>query len=158
MKFTLLTHEREFAKKTNTGRLVMAVLGDDAEQISWQRTEPDAGLVEEIESGTAALLYPCAAHETLADIAAIERFIVIDGTWQEARKIYNRSPYLQRAKSFSLPVKVTSAYSLRKNQKEYGLCTAECVIEILRLKGQGPFADKLQALFAAFVRNMGAGR
>lgn len=158
MKFTLLTHEREFGKQTNTGRLVVNVLGGNAEQILWERTNPVARLVEDIENGSIALLYPGTGDETLSDIDDIDRFIIIDGTWQEARKIYNRSPYLQRAKRFSLRIKGKSGYSLRKNQKEYGLCTAECVMEILRIKGQAPVADTLKEHFKEFVENRGAGK
>jgi len=158
MKFTLLTHEREFGKNTNTGRLVVDILAGDAEQILWERTNPVARLVEDIESGSIALLYPGTEDETLSDIDDIDRFIIIDGTWQEARKIYNRSPYLQQAKRFSLRINGKSSYSLRKNQKEYGLCTAECVMEILRIKGQYTVADTLKERFMEFVENRGAGK
>ena len=56
--------------------------------------------------------------------------IIIDGTWQQARKIYNKSPYLQKFKHYEIQG-VESAYSKRRNQKNIGLCTAEVTIHLL---------------------------
>src|SRR6185369_3276142 len=118
MKFTLLTHEKEFAKRSNTGRLVLDVLGGAAEQLQWDRMNPPAGLLEEIEAGGVALVYPGAADENDGDLSGITRFILIDGTWHEARKIHQRSPYLQKVRRIGLTPTGKSRYNLRKNQKE----------------------------------------
>jgi DTW domain-containing protein YfiP len=158
MKITLLTHFKEFEKRSNTGRLVLDVLGSDAEQVRWDRMNPPAGLVEEIEAGGVALVYPGAADESGEDLAGIHRVILIDGTWHEARKIHQRSPYLQKIRRINLDTGEKSAYNLRKNQKEFGLCTAECVIEVLRLSGNIAEAERLQELFLAFIRPTGAMR
>ncbi|NJD90091.1 MAG: DTW domain-containing protein, partial [Geobacter sp.] len=56
MKFTLLTHSKELTKKSNTGKLVMEILGDGAEQISWDRLNPPKQLLEEIAAGGVALV------------------------------------------------------------------------------------------------------
>jgi DTW domain-containing protein len=156
MKFTLLTHSKEFEKRSNTGRLVLDVLGNDAEQIRWDRMEPPAGLLKEIESGGVALVYPGAADESGDDLTGITHFILIDGTWHEARKIHQRSPYLQKVRRVGLTPSGTSRYNLRKNQKEACLCTAECVIEILRSTGDAVAADRLEEGFLAFIRQSGA--
>ena len=55
MKFILLTHFKELDKRSNTGRLVVEVLGSAAEQIRWERNQPPAGLVAEIEAGGVAI-------------------------------------------------------------------------------------------------------
>ena len=158
MKITLLTHEKEFAKRSNTGRVVVDVLGDAAEQVRWDRMNPPAGLVEEIEAGGAALIYPGPTDESDVDLTEIHRIILIDGTWHEARKIYQRSPYLQNIRRVSLNTGEKSVYNLRKNQKESGLCTAECVIEVLRRSGDIAEAERLQERFLAFIRPPGAMR
>ena len=158
MKITLLTHEKEFAKRSNTGRLVVDVLGDAAEQIRWDRLNPPAGLVEEIDGGGVALIYPGAADEADGDLTGIHRVILIDGTWHEARKIHQRSPYLQKVRRINLHTGEKSAYNLRKNQKESGLCTAECVIEVLRRAGNVAEAELLQEHFLAFIRPSGVMR
>ena len=152
IKITLLTHEKEFGKRSNTGQVVVDVLGDAAEQIRWDRAHPPARLMEEIAAGKVALIYPGAADEPDGDMTDIEQFILIDGTWLEARKIYQRSPYLRDVRRFSLKPSEKSLYNLRKNQKQSGLCTAECVIEVLRSTGNATAAEQLQERFLAFIR------
>ena len=156
MKFTLLTHFKEFEKRSNTGRVVLEVLGRAAEQVHWDRMNPPASLLEEIEAGGVALVYPGAVGENDADLAGISHFILIDGTWHEARKIHQRSPYLQKVRRVCLTPTGKSRYSLRKNQKEACLCTAECVIEILRSTGDDAAAERLEERFLAFIRQSGA--
>lgn len=156
MKITLLTHFKEFEKRSNTGRLVLDVLGCDAEQIRWDRMNPPAGLLKEIEAGGVALVYPGAVDENDDDLTDITHFILIDSTWHEARKIHQRSPYLQKVRRVNLTPTGKSRYNLRKNQKEACLCTAECVIEILRSTGDNAAADHLEERFLAFIRQSGA--
>lgn len=158
MKITLLTHFKEFDKRSNTGRLVIDVLGENAEQVRWDRMNPPERLVEEIEAGGVALIYPGAADENDGDLSGITRCVLIDGTWHEARKIHQRSPYLQKIRRICLNTGEKSVYNLRKNQKEFGLCTAECVIEVLRLSGNISEAEQLQEQFLAFIRPPGAMR
>lgn len=158
MKITLLTHAKEIGKRSNTGRLVLEVLGDAAEQIRWDRLTPPDGLVREIEAGGVALVYPGLPDEPRPDLRGITRCILIDSTWHEARKIHQRSPYLQRARRISLKPAVPSRYNLRKNQKEAGLCTAECVIQLLQDVGQQAQADRLEQLFLENMRPLQACR
>lgn len=158
MNITLLTHSKEFEKRSNTGRLVIDVLGSAAEQVRWDRMNPPERLVQEIESGGVALVYPGATDEHDGDLSGISRFIIIDGTWHEARKIHQRSPYLQKIRRICLKTGEKSVYNLRKNQKESGLCTAECVIELLRLAGNIEEAERLQERFLAFIRPPGLMR
>ena len=152
LKITLLTHFKEIPKKSNTGRLVLDLLGDAAEQIRWDRLNPPRGLLDDIASGGVALVYPGTADEEASDLNGIRQFILIDSTWHEARKIHQRSPYLQQVRRISLNPAAKSRYNLRKNQKESGLCTAECVIEILRATGHVEKADQLEEYFLANMR------
>jgi len=158
MKITLLTHSKEFGKRSNTGSLVLEVLGSAAEQVRWDRMNPPAALLKEIEAGGVALVYPGAADENDDDLSGIDHFILIDGTWHEARKIHQRSPYLQNVRRIGLKPTGKSAYNLRKNQKDACLCTAECVIEVLRSKGNLDDAERLQESFLAFIRPPGVLR
>ena len=152
MKFTLLTHSKELAKPSNTGKLVVEILGDAAEQIRWDRLVPPAELVAEIEAGGVALLYPGTADEPAGDLTGIQQIILIDSTWHEARRIYQRSPYLQKVRRICLKPVEKSRYNLRKNQKESGLCTVECVMEILRNTGNTIEAERLLERFLSFIK------
>ena len=161
MKFTLLTHLNEFDKRSNTGRLVLEVLGSAAEQVIWHRLNPPARLVAEIEAGGVALVYPGPADEDNGDhddLSDITQFILIDSTWHESRKVHQRSPYLRKARRISLKPAGASQYNLRRNQKEACLCTAECVIQILRSTGRTEQAERLEERFLALVRPPGAMR
>ena len=94
----------------------------------------------------------------MAIISDITRFILIDGTWHEARKIHQRSQYLRKARRICLKPAGPSQYNLRKNQKDACFCTAECVIEILRSTGHIEQAERLQERFLGFIRPPGAMR
>ncbi|MBM7072648.1 DTW domain-containing protein [Shewanella sp. 202IG2-18] len=151
MNIILLTHEREVSKKTNTGVLVSDVLGENARVVVWERKNPDPELLAQIENGKVALLYPTEYSEVVSAETDFDSYIVLDGTWQEAQKIYNKSAYLKDLPKVKIETSTKSIYQLRRNQKPNGLCTAECVIELLKAKGIVSTAEELQSEFEAFV-------
>ena len=148
LKITLLTHRKEFGKRSNTGQVVAQVLGDQVERMSWERLHPPPQLLAEIAAGGVALVYPGSPQHPTRGESDIRQFVVIDGTWLTARRIYQRSPYLHQLPRVSLRPLAPSRYNLRNNQKVDGLCTAECVVELL--SGVG-LEDQAQALLDAFL-------
>lgn len=150
MKIYLLTHQRELAKKSNTGQLVKQVLQDQAEIIIWQRTQPHSQLLEAIENESTALIYPIAGSEEMTSGSEFDNYILLDGTWQEARKIFNKSPYLKALPKVKLVTNQASVYNLRRNQLAQGLCTAECVIAMLSFH-QELAAGRLQQKLLEFL-------
>jgi DTW domain-containing protein YfiP len=151
MNIFLLTHQRERFKKTNTGSLVVDVLGEKAQVVIWDRVAPDPELLRAIDEGSVALLYPAANSLLVSEAMDYENYIIIDGTWQEAQKIYNRSPYLKGLPAVKIDVDRPSAYHLRRNQREGCLCTAECAIEILKAGGFSMLANDLQLIFLKHI-------
>ncbi|WP_394133210.1 tRNA-uridine aminocarboxypropyltransferase [Shewanella maritima] len=75
----------------------------------------------------------------------LTHFVIIDATWQEARKVYNKSPYLHALPRVNLTPNSASIYQLRRNQREGGLCTAECAAQLLEQNGQVQAAAKILA-------------
>ena len=154
MKIYLLTHERELDRPTNTGRLTLdagCAADDIVERIVWSRVAPSAKLLYALKAPGTGLLYP--VSEVPGEEIALEEcdhLILLDATWQEARKMFNRSPYLHHVKRVALDVTEASRYTLRRNQRQGGLCTAECVIEILRSKGHVKLAARIQGRFDHF--------
>jgi len=146
MRFILLTHSRELSKNTGTGSLVALALKENCDVIIWSRTQPDLKLTEMLIPEETLLIYPKkeveGAEEKNIKIniewpqTRYKTFVVLDGTWQEARKIYNKSPYLHDLNSHTLQVNYASNYQLRRNQKGDGLCTAEVVLELLKRQQQ----------------------
>ncbi|WP_271273248.1 tRNA-uridine aminocarboxypropyltransferase [Aliamphritea hakodatensis] len=158
MKIYLLTHPRELPKPTNTGKLVTEVLGASVRLVEWSRIGPDAELLQLAEQGALALIYPGEGSTELSAALAdaglsgrLKGLVVLDGTWQEARKMFNKSPYLQKLPRIALEVSEASRYSLRRNQKAEGLCTAECVAYVLQTLGRGAEAKRLSHRLEAFI-------
>ncbi len=150
MKIYLLTHERELNRLTNTGSIAVQHASDIVERIVWQRLCPDKRLVQLIDTSQALLMHQERANSTVANINDYSNIILIDATWQESRKIINKSPYLKRAPLTALRATQQSRYTLRRNQVSDGLCTVECVIEVLKIKGETALAAKLESEFSAF--------
>tara|TARA_R110000744_G_C19104249_1_gene533954 strand:- start:78 stop:569 length:492 start_codon:yes stop_codon:yes gene_type:complete len=161
MKIFLLTHERELHRATNTGALALEDANNIVERIIWQRVNPNKNLVRLIENNEAVLLYSkeklsftvSSIEPSLIPVITIEEYeniIIIDGTWQESNKIYNQSAYLKSAPQVTLKTTDASLYKLRANQPKGGLCTIECIIEVLKLKKQDKIAADLSLKFEQF--------
>jgi len=161
MKIFLLTHERELHRATNTGALALEDANNIVERIIWQRVNPNKNLVRLIENNEAVLLYSkeklsftvSSIEPPLIPVITIEEYeniIIIDGTWQESNKIYNQSAYLKSAPQVTLKTTDASLYKLRANQPKGGLCTIECIIEVLKLKKQDKIAADLSLKFEQF--------
>jgi DTW domain-containing protein YfiP len=97
------------------------------------------------------LLYPSDEAELLSETMHFDSCIIIDGTWQEAQKIYNKSPYLQTLPRLKIAGAKKSIYSLRRNQKESGLCTAECAAEVLKVSGHLQQANEIEQQLVGFI-------
>jgi len=161
MKIFLLTHERELHRGTNTGSLAIEDSNGIVERILWERVNPNKDLLHLIENNEVILLYS-KGKSTLEGVSGIpstapsvnveeyEYIIIIDGTWQESNKIFNQSAYLKKAPLFTLKTENDSLYKLRANQPKGGLCTIECIIEVLNIKGQHKVAAELSLKFAQF--------
>lgn len=151
VKIFLLTHERELLRTSNTGALAASLVPEIIERIVWQRNAPSEALLEAIRNEKTVLLYPLEHEATdTAPITDFDNIIVLDATWQEARKIFNHSAYLKDLPRVELKPQQISQYQLRRNQLDGGLCTAECVIEILKLKNCNDIADRLENAFTRF--------
>ena len=149
MKIFLLTHERELHRVTNTGALAIDDSNEVVERIVWDRVNPNKGLMELIKNNEALLLYS-KGESSSAIIQAYENIVIIDSTWQESQKIFNQSSYLKTAPQFTLNTPNDSLYKLRSNQPKGGLCTIECIIEVLRIKGENKIASVLALKFEQF--------
>lgn len=149
MKIFLLTHERELLRPSNTGGLAKNVAPEIVERIIWARNTPDPFLLDAINHKNTVLLYPVDDTDA-APIESFENIILLDATWQEARKMFNKSPYLKSLPRAHIKPRKISQYQLRRNQPEGGLCTAECVVEILIAKNHLDIAEHLDTAFAHF--------
>ncbi len=160
--FVLLTHPRECNKDTNTGVLMTRTLPSCRVEL-WHRTEPPQALLDQIkdERYQAWLVFPAdEQHQAIpltppnADTDAdhpTRLFIILDATWQEARKMVRKSPWLNQLPRVEITPQHASNYALRRNQQQGHLCTCEIGIELLSLLQQHQEALQLQAYFDHFI-------
>lgn len=150
LSFYLLTHEQELERETRSSIPAIEMLADSCHTTVWKRTEPDPLIASGLSATDTVLVYPADEGQPVASLDCVRNFVLLDGTWQEARKIYNRSPYLRRFPILTIRAEASSVYRLRRNQKDGGLCTAETIAEILKLKGHPGLAGQLLERLVAF--------
>ena len=86
-------------------------------------------------------------------------FILLDATWNEARKMFRKSPYLDRFPVLSLQPEQISRYRLRRSNRDEHLCTAEVAALCLELAGDERAAGALNAYLDVFTEHyIGAKR
>jgi DTW domain-containing protein YfiP len=78
-------------------------------------------------------------------------FILLDGTWDEARKMFRKSPYLDRFPVLSLHPDQLSRYTLRRSQTEAHFCTAEVGAMCLDLAGEAQASQTLDAYLDVYT-------
>jgi DTW domain-containing protein YfiP len=97
-------------------------------------------------------------HDALnvsADMPAGQRplFILLDATWPEARKMFRKSPYLNRLPLLSLQPEQVSRYQLRRSKRDDHLCTSEVASLCLELAGEARAAETLQAYLDVYTHH-----
>ena len=156
--FVLLTHSRECNKDTNTGVLMTRTLPSCRVEI-WHRTQPPQALLDQLKDPNYQpwLVFPSddqplAMHlpQPKSDHPKI-LLIILDATWQEARKMVRKSPWLNQLPRIAITPQQTSRYALRRNQQPGHLCTCEVGIELLNLLQHPQAAQQLQTYFNHFI-------
>ncbi|GGY91568.1 tRNA-uridine aminocarboxypropyltransferase [Shewanella fodinae] len=166
--FALVMYDTEVLKPSNSGRLI-ADLIPDTHAFLWSRTQPDPQLLALLNHpGYQPILvfpgdYALPGQQIievqpqmppLASRFAKERvplFVLLDGCWREAVKMYRKSPYLQQLPVLSFHPEILASYQLRKGQREFQLGTAEVAAMTLNVWGEQANAEALQLWFNIFV-------
>ena len=156
-RFWLLTHHNEFYKPTNTGRLILHSVAD-TRVFEWSRTEPPQELLDALNDPRYApcIVFPAGEdyrHRMTANVVDDSRipvFIILDGTWRQARRMFRHSRYLQHLPVIEPKTERLSRYSLRRSTVERHLCTAEVAIALLEQFDERPAAEHLERYFELF--------
>ncbi|WP_342607762.1 tRNA-uridine aminocarboxypropyltransferase [Vibrio tritonius] len=158
---SLLMHPEEIKRDTNTGRWLKEAL-PNCETYIWQRTQANQDLLDRInqKNRTSFLVFP--TEDSLTDTQAIEQckaqgttphFIILDGTWQEARKMRRKSAWLDKLPTVTLSTSnITSQYQLRRNQESGHLCTLEVANVLLASLGEQTLANQLEQFFLNYMK------
>jgi len=167
--FLLLMWDDEVLKPSNTGRLI-ADLITDTHAFIWKRTEVDETLLSLINDPTYQpfVVFPAdyanehqqVIHQ-VADIkppAKQPLFILLDGSWREAKKMFRKSPYLEKFPVLSINLDTQNErYRLRKANGDDRLATAEVAAHVLRSFGEEENGDLLDLWFDTFSQQYQLG-
>jgi len=170
LSLILLTHSLEIEKHTNTGRLLEACLSECCLWL-WQRTEFERQWAEFTRSSSRVpvLLFPesNSRSENALTVSNMPQspppleqitFVLIDATWQQARKMLRQSPSLRDCQRLSLQSSAPSRYHLRKHQQQGNLSTVETGCELLKWLGLERDAELIERYFGRFLQHSEANR
>ncbi len=80
-------------------------------------------------------------------------FVLLDGTWPEARRMFRKSPYLDRLPVLILQPGQRSRYRLRHALHDDHLCASEVAALCLELAGETRAAQTLEAYLDVFTHH-----
>ncbi len=163
----LLMADIEPLKPSNTGWLI-ADMVTDTFAFGWARTETDPALLRLLADPQwqpyvvfpAEYATPERVVSTVQDTATPDTdthkcplFILLDGTWAEARKMFSRSAYLAALPVLSLQPEGRSEYKLRRSRRDDHFCTSEVAALCLALAGEDAAAQTLAAYLGVFTHH-----
>jgi len=165
--FLLLMYDTEVLKPSNTGKLIADLIPDTFAYL-WSRIEanPEVLAILADPKWQPMIVFPKAYagenREIYDNEVAVESgkrplFIMLDGSWREAKKIFRRSPYLQHLPVVSFTPRtpgsgsaLSSRYQIRLAANNTELATAEVAAQILALAGEQTNANLLDLWFDVF--------
>lgn len=180
--FLLLMYDTEVLKPSNTGKLI-ADLIPDTFAFLWSRTQENLALlaVLEDEKWFPMVVFPkeYADNDRQVFNNKVEcpegkrpLFIMLDGSWREAKKMFRKSPYLNKFPMVSFdakaafeqgdnssnssenvplsPVGSDSRYTVRKTALEHQFSTAEVAARVLDMYGEPNNGHLLDLWFDVF--------
>ncbi|MBC7681814.1 MAG: DTW domain-containing protein [Ferruginibacter sp.] len=160
----LIMADIEALKPSNTGWLIADVVPDTF-AFGWARTEVDPALLALLADPQwqPVVVFPgefVAAERVVtavdsADVPNGKRplFILLDATWPEARKMFRKSPYLDKLPVLSLASEQISRYQLRRSRRDDHFCTSEVGALCLELAGETHAAQTLEAYLDVFTHH-----
>jgi DTW domain-containing protein YfiP len=163
----LLMGDIEPLKPSNTGWLIADVVPDTF-AFGWARTEVDPALLQllrdpqwqpyvvfpgEFVAPQRVVTQVQDAPDTSNPTNRRPLFVLLDGTWAEARKMFRKSPYLDAFPVLSLEPAQISNYRLRRSNRDDHFCTSEVAALCLHLVGEPHAAQTLEAYLDVFTNH-----
>ncbi|ETX11888.1 hypothetical protein MUS1_08075 [Marinomonas ushuaiensis DSM 15871] len=172
INFILLFHRNEIHKPTNSGRLIADLFPDDTQAYLWSRTEPQQDLLDHLKSqqGTCTLLFPHTEtaqaqnrqpRTEFADVYGNNKkhtFIILDGTWKQASKMFHQSEWLKDIPHFEINSEAQRSFLVRHSHHKMQFATAEVTAMLLDSLGHNIASQKLFNYYQAFNEHCLASR
>jgi len=164
-KLWILSSEREFCRPSNTARLLKLINPDSTEIFQWERTKSPAQLITNISKADYRpfVVFPAETEELEKRTVQFEptsknpAFIILDGTWKEARRIFRKSDYLKDLPIVSIESNNATNYDLRRGAAEGNLCTIEAAIELLKMNEEPETSVAIEEYYKLFLKSYKAG-
>ena len=151
----VIRHHKERHKSTNTARLAALAL-------ERCRLLPYGSPGDDFEPSVLAqprtwIVFP-EAPEPEPDAPPPERLVVLDGSWAQARRMYQRIPGLLRLPGIALAPPTPGSRRLRQPPHPYGMSTLEAIAGALALLEGEDVARPLYQLHEMQIDRVLAGR
>ncbi|MFC0179908.1 tRNA-uridine aminocarboxypropyltransferase [Thorsellia kenyensis] len=166
-RFILVMYRGEAIKPSNTGRLIAEILPNTL-AFQWGRTSVDQELLLAISDDQydTYIVFPeryaYPAQEVLNREAFSKRynsnrlrkmqFIILDGTWSEAKKMFRKSEYLKGLPLLSINETDAHEYMLREASREEQLGTVSVALSILKMINETKAFTNLLSYTDEFIR------
>lgn len=164
-QFWILSSEKEIIRASNTARVLKLINKESTEIYIWERKNEPKELIEKIESNKydIYLLFPTDERTkerkvTFKKGEKIPAFIIIDGTWKEAKKIFRKSSYLENLNIIEITSADNSNFILRRGVEPGNLCTIESAIEMLNINNEHKLAKRVHEAFELFQYSYKCGQ
>ncbi|MCH8498673.1 MAG: DTW domain-containing protein [Marinobacter sp.] len=133
LQLVALQHPSEVTQAKGTLRLAKRCLGESLDIFTGETPEDFASLTARIDQRW-GLVFPTAGSQPLEQAAGTlpTHWIVIDGTWRKARKIFHANPWLQRIPAYHFATPPPSRYRIRKVPGPNSLSTIEALHYLLQ--------------------------
>lgn len=165
----LIMADIEPLKPSNTGWLIADVVADTF-AFGWARTSADPTLLALLADPQwqPYVVFPgefVEPQRVVTELTAHNHahggttpgpkplFVLLDATWPEARKMFRKSPYLDKLPVLSLTSEHLSRYRLRRSRRDDHFCTSEVGALCLTLAGESHAADTLSAYLDVFTHH-----
>jgi DTW domain-containing protein YfiP len=159
-------YDTEILKPSNTGKLIADVVPDTFAFL-WSRTEENTELLNVLndEQWQPFVVFPEQYAEPEREVfnqniitnsGKRPLFIMLDGSWREAKKMFRKSPYLNRFPVVSFNPEMTnnesliSRYQIRQANVSNQFATAEVAARVLDMTGESVNAEILDLWFDVF--------
>ena len=172
--FCLLMHDSEILKPSNTGKLIANIF-KDTHAFLYNRTNPDSNFLALLDNAkyqpyvifpkdyatqNQIVLEPTPqSNPLIIDKNKTPLFILLDGTWREAARMFRKTKELHALPMISIAPDIlneeiidynNSNYDLRQSKKAGQLATAEVAAKVLLSAGNKNSATHLQHWFEVF--------
>ncbi|WP_394129958.1 tRNA-uridine aminocarboxypropyltransferase [Shewanella maritima] len=170
ISFMLIMYDDEVLKPTNSGRLIADLIPDTSAYL-WSRTEPNQQMLEQLADPQYQpfLIFPeqykQPDQQVVSQIAKSgliqdrkPLFVVLDGSWRQAIKMFRKSDYLHQLPVLSISPDALATYALRQGSHDFQLGTAEVAALCLAAIEEPENGIALQRWFELFIESSLLGR